>query len=294
MTPMALDASYRQLMQLLCSRGFDWFRRRIEALPDPVPPDAPDLAALALAGRFAPVCSGLRGSPAPLEAFVRLRLTPDLVGSCIGLVERGMRDPAPVQTLMAAQGLGIGEAAQIPRLHRALAGIAGDRALDLPTRLALGTRPGPALLDQAESLLRSPMTGQMMEDARIDRFARILMQLYGYGALRPRFGDARAYGEIFLNCLRIADWAESRRRLTPLAQMVFALCLIDPDHDVQPMLAEIIASQRPDGSFPTRIGFGTGDQDLAQAALPTIMTLAALHMAIHRRWRQPPHDRLAA
>ncbi len=291
---MALDTPYRQLMQLLCSRGFQWFRHRIEELPDPVPADMRDLTALAQAAHFAPVCSGLRGSTTPLETFVKLRLTPDLVNSCIRLVEGGRRDPGPIQILIAAQGLGIGSGRQALDLHRTLARMSGCDELDLPTRIALAGRPRPVLLDQAERLLRTPMPEPLMEDARIDYFARTLMQLYGYGTLRPRLSSPRAYGEIFLNCLRIADWAESRRRLVPLSQMVFALCLIDPDHDVQPMLAEIISSQRPDGSFPIKIGFGTNDQDLSQAALPTIMTLAALHMAIHRRWRQPPPDRLAA
>lgn len=296
---MALDAPYRQLMQLLCSRGFDWFRRRIEALPaststDAINMDLADLGALAQVARFAPVYAGLRGTITPLDAFVKLRLTPDLVASCIALVKQGQRDPALVQMLIAAQGLGIGNGRQISDLHRTLAGLANCETLDLPTRLALSGRSNPALLDHAEKLLCYPLAEPMMEDARIDRFTRILMQLYGYGALRPQLSSARSYGEIFLNCLRIADWAENHRRLTPLAQMAFALCLIDPEHDVQPLLGEIIASQRPDGSFPIKLGFGTQDQELADAATPTVMTLTALHMAIHRRWQQPPHDRLAA
>ena len=145
-----------------------------------------------------------------------------------------------------------------------------------------------------EEWLRRPLSAAALTADRADLFGRLVMQIYGFGAQRPKLSTARAYGEIFENCLRIADWALRRKDLTVLARIIYCICLIDPDHDVGPWLSDIVASQRPDGSFPDRTGFGTQDQDFAVAGRSTIAAVAALHMVRYRRWHKPPPDRMAA
>ena len=287
----AFNAAYDQMMHVLAARGMEWARHRFEDLPDPLSADHPSVAALSQAARFAPVCSGLRGKVSPLEIFVRLRLDDRLVDEACAFAEGSNPDRATVDLLAAAQGMGIGDSV---RVHRAVKTIRRRDDLDLAQRLALQTLPEPHLLAEAEEWLRTPMQSRCITPDRADLFGRVLMQLYGFGARRPKFASPRTYGEIFDNCLLIADWATAGKHLKALAQIVYCIRLIDPDHDVRPWLAEVIASQRPDGSFPARTGFGTADQDLEGAGQATIMAIAALHIALYGRWRNPPQDRLAA
>ena len=220
-----------------------------------------------------------------------MRLDDHLVDQACGMAESAEADGATADILAAAQGLGIGDGA---RLHRAVKTIRARDDLDLAQRLALQSLPSPDLLARAEEWLRAPMHPRCVTATRADLFGRVLMQLYGFGARRPKFSTPRAYGEIFANCLLIADWAQSGKHLAALAQIVYCIRLIDPDHDIRPWLADVIASQRPDGSFPARTGFGTADQDFEAAGQATIMAVAALHIALYRRWRNPPPERLAA
>lgn len=242
---MSHDPAYRQLLTLIAARSQQWLRHRIEELPAPPVSGTAgggDLAEIALAAH---ICTGLRGTPAPLQDFIRTRL------------------PADLSAALTGTGRG-----------------AAPRRDDPPSPWA---RVDPA---QAEAVLRAPLSeGDLSEDG-IDLYARTLAACYRFGAERPRFASTRTYGEAFAQCLRLADWAQRNGRLRPLAQMCFCLCLIDPDHDVTPLLADVIASQRPDGSFPHRVGFGTAGQDAA-ALRPTLAALVALHMAVHRRWRSP-------
>ena len=254
------DPPYRQLLTLIAARSQQWLRNRIDDLPALDDAGMQDMGEIALAAH---ICTGFRGTPAPLQTFIQARLPTDF----------------PVFSVPAWVG----------SMH----GAAGISRRSDPACDAFG-RQEPAEpfkfdLPKAEEMLCSPIREDDISEDIVDTYARVLAACYRFGAERPRFASARTYGEAFSNCLRFADWAQQERRLMPLAQMCFCLCLIDPDHDVAPMLADIITSQRPDGSFPHRIGFGSASQD-GTALRPTLATLVALHTAVHRRWRntKPP------
>lgn len=283
---MLLDTSYDQLLRMLATRGLEWLRQQIEALPAPLPPDNPGIVPLAAAGRIAPVLSGLRGRISPLEVLVARRLTPELAIEAAAQALSCRDSHAAVggaDILLAGRSI----ASDHPLWQLACDHVAEDPDRDLVDRLALGA-PTDHLLPEAEAILTADMPDQVLTEAWIDRFARLLMQLYAHGAERPRFSDANIYGQVFTNCLRFCDWARHQRSLVATAQMAFCLRLIDPDHDLAPILAEVIPYQRPDGSFPARCGYSEAEQDFATGFRPTLMTVAALHLCTYRRWRSPP------
>lgn len=260
---MSDSPAYTQLLSLVAARSQNWLRQQIDCLDCGDASDGDAGTLLAEVAVTAKVCGAFRGTEAPLQVFLRKRLG---TGTDI------LVSPACVVT-----GLG------------ASAGADG-----LADRLARSGLSDPALLAEAEAFLRRPVAAERLTDRDIDAYFRVLSQCYRFGAKRPRFSSVRTYGDAFANCLRFADWAERRGRLMPLAQMVFGLCLIDPDHDVSAMLSDVIASQRPDGSFPERMGFGTAEGTTA-ALRPTLAALLALHAVIYRRWRNPrPGLQLAA
>lgn len=258
---MAYGSAYTQLLTLIAARSQNWLRLQIEVLEPQNEAGGLFAATLAEMFRTARVCGGFRGTEAPLESFLRRRF-----------------GPCPAE--LAAQGRGRPDAVPAP-------GLAG-----LADRLARMDALNPVLLAEAEAALRQPIPAERLTDGDVIAYGRILALCYGFGARRPRFVRARTYGDAFETCLRMAGWAERKGRLMPLAWMVFGLHLIDPDHDATAMLADMIASQRPDGSFPPRLGFGTTDGTEASLE-PTMAVLLALHAAIHRRWNSPP-PRLAA
>ncbi|MBK4217368.1 hypothetical protein JJJ17_15675 [Paracoccus caeni] len=274
---MPHDASYRQLLQLLASRAQVWLRMQVQMLPDPLPDDHPELLRLAAAVPIARACSVLRGCRIPLEGFLEERLTADLI-------ERALRAPEPRQVgtlLLAGRHLDL----DLARDPRFLATLRTLPDLDPGDRLVLGG--DSSVIGEIEQILRTPIPAERLDDHMVDRFAHLLMLIYDFGAIRPRLSSASAYGDIFANCLRFADWAQAKRRLSPLAQMIFCLSLIDPDHDVAPLLGETISCQRPDGSFPKWIGYGNVDQDLQMGLTPTLAAIAALFIVAHRNWDDP-------
>lgn len=270
--PVTHDPAYRQLLTLIGARSQQWLRSRIDQLP--VAADlgdnfADDVTEIAVA---AYICSGLRGTPVPLQQFISNRFKSRII-------------PNPKAGFSRDSGSADWRSA---RLFKGLTDVDPTPALSgasmFPADRASLVRPlEAALLAEAEEMLRTPIPEERLTDQAIDTYASVLALCYCFGMERPRFASARTYGDAFSNCLRFANWAERKGRLMPLAQMCYCLCLIDPDHDVAPMLADIISSQRPDGSFPARIGFGTADQDNS-ALRPTLAALVALHMAIYRRW----------
>lgn len=274
---MPQDVSYRQLLQLLSGRAQSWMRYRVEALPAPLPADHPQLPVLLRAYKIVHACSCLRGTTIPLESWLTPRLTADLAETVL----RNAKSGRVGDLVLAARLIGA-KAADDPALIAHLSALPGG---DLRDRLVLD--PTPDTLAEVETLLSAMIPVETLTDARIDRFAGLVMQLYDYGASRPQLSSVSAYGDIFANCLHYADWAQSKRRLAPLAQMIFCLCLIDPGHDVAPYIADIMSCQRPDGSFPEKLGYGTSDQGLDDAAEPTITALAALIIAVHRGWSHP-------
>lgn len=268
---MSQNPAYKQLLTLINARAQQWLRHQIELMPLKPAPGDPAIGDLAEIAVIANICSALRGSEAPLQSFLRSRLTPEFVATFVDHLH-GDADEA--------RGLA---------LFRFLPGDVVPIGLpkgSLADRLALSDPPGADLLAEAEGLLQRPVSADRLSDEMVDSYARVLTLSYRFGAERPRFSRARSYGDAFANCLRFAEWAQRQGRTVPLAQMCFCLCLIDPDYDVATMLAELIASQRPDGSFPVRLGFGTANQDAA-ALRPTLSALAALHIAVHRRWNAP-------
>lgn len=294
---MPLDASYDQLMRLLSARGLEWLRQRVMDLPDPLPPDHPDMAALALAAQVAPVLSGLRGHPSPLEDIVARRLATPLVLTAAGrfLDSRSADDAGLV---LAGRLI----APDQPLWRLAMSALADDPQATPADRLAAGAGRDPSAMAEAEALLTSqdptiqpdalddgPAVAAKQAEA-INRMAWLLMQLYGFGASRPKFSHPRVYGTVFTRLLDCADWARRHGSITAMAQCAYCLRLIDPDHDIAPLIAEIIANQRPDGSFPAQAGNSSRDQDLATGAMPTLMALAALNLAAWGRWRGPRPD----
>lgn len=279
---MSQDFAYKQLLTLITARSQQWLRNRIDLMPQPAVQDAQidDLAEIAVAAH---ICTGLRGTEAPLQVFIRNRFTREFTNLFIArfqgdAAEGEYRGGALLQCLPSDR-----------RIRITASGI-----LPLADRLASSDTPDALLWAEVEETLRRSIPDDMLDDRTIESYAHVLALAYRFGAERPRFASPCAYGDAFANCLRLADWAQRHGKLLPLVQMIFCLCLIDPDHDVMPMLADVIASQRPDGSFPARIGFGTADQDNA-ALRPTLATVVALHMAIHRRWRAPrPNVPMAA
>lgn len=272
---MPQDIAYKQLLTLIAARSQQWLRQRIELLPQDALSDTQisDLAEIAVAAH---ICTGLRGSEAPLQTFISSRFTPQFTDLFLARfqsckTDHGFRGTALLRCLPPALWCD-----RISDLDR----------LDLSDRLALTDMPHAGLMAEVEAVLCRPVPEERLDDRVVESHAQLLALCYRFGAERPHFASPRTYGDAFANCLRFADWAQRKGRLLPLVQAIYGLCLIDPDHDVSPLLADVIASQRPDGSFPARIGFGTADQDGA-ALRPTLAAVVALHMAIHRRWRAP-------
>ncbi|MDP5307865.1 hypothetical protein [Paracoccus spongiarum] len=288
---MPLDASYDQLMRLLSARGIEWFRRHVEDLPDPLPADDAATVALAQAGRIAPVLSGLRGHPSPLADLVGRRLSATLVRSSALRLLTG--DATDGMTCDGAAGLvlaGRAAAADEPLAALALSALADDPAAALTDRIAARVRPDAGLLAEAEGQIDRALRHLDLDRARIGDLAWLVMHVYAFGAIRPHFSRPRLYGDVFAAMLRASDWACRAGCVTSMAQTAFCLRLIDPDHDIAPILADIIASQRPDGSFPARAGVSSRDQDLGAGTWPTLMVLAALSIAVWRRWRGSAPD----
>lgn len=271
---MSHSPAYKQLLTLIGARSQQWLRFRIEQFPTEARLDHDHLDDLAEIAVAAYICTGLRGTAAPVETFLRGHFTPDFVGIFLSSLGRGRartsRGTAMFRILTPEDR----------------AGIELWQPLSLADRLALSDRLDAPLLAEAQAFLKAPVPEEQLTEGVIDTYARVLALCYRFGAERPRFADSRTYGDAYANCLRFADWAQRKGRLTPLAQLCFCLRLIDPDHDVSPMLADIVASQRPDGSFPVQVGFGTGDQD-REALAPTLAALVAVHMAVYRQWRRP-------
>lgn len=277
-----LDASYDRLLTMLANRGVEWLRQHVEALPDPLPWEHPAVPHLSTAAWIGEILSGLRGRISPLQVIVARRLSPAILTQATRQVAElgGAAPPEAIQSLFAAQAL----AADDPRYHLARQILISDAQCDLAERLAIEDQPADDLIREAEAFVATPMPQQAVTQAYLDQFALILMRLYGFGARRPRFSHPRVFGQIHANCLSHAEWAQKTRSLTATVQMAFCLLLIDPDHDISPMLAEVIPYQRPDGSFPPRSAYSTESQALHDGAWATLMTVAALHMATYRRW----------
>ena len=275
-----MSGSLDQLMRLLSNRGLEWLRQRIMALPDPCPPDHPELGALAMVAEAAPVLSGLRGRISPIEVIVARRLTPDLVRAGARRVLAGDRGPGLVR-LMLAGGL---VARHDPLWHLACEALADDDALPLAQRLALSD--DPALMTAAEGVLTAPPA--RIDAGHVAAVCDLVMQIYRGGSCRPRLSHPRAYARVFDHLLVLADWAGRHRCTASRARTAFALRLLDPEHSIAETTAELIQAQRPDGAFPPRLGYGTADQPFAEAAEATVQVALALHMAAWRRWRGAP------
>lgn len=277
---MPLDSSYEQLMRLLSARGLDWLRQRITDLPDPVTADDTSIDALALTARLAPALSGLRGHKSPLEDIAARRLSRQVVCDAADAVLSGSGSGEQRGLVLAGRLV----AGDHPLWQLAVLALAQDRDLPLADRLAASQGADPHMLSEAEEVISAPVPEEALTASKVGRFACVLIQLYRFGADRPCFSHARIYGAAHANALRFAEWARRQRHVTAMSQMAFCLRLIDPDHDLSDLMAEVIASQRPDGSFPEKAGFSTRDQGLEEGVRPTLASLAALHMAGWRGW----------
>jgi hypothetical protein len=267
------------LTQSLSSRSLEWLRQKIMDLPAPCPADHPDLDCLALAGQIAPVLSGFHGRTSPLEVIVLRRLSPQVVrDACLRILD-GSRKTTDQNLALASRLVAPDDAI----CHLACDALARDSSVPLATRLSLSNEP--VLHTIAEQALTMPLTE--LTPTNVAAFTKLLMQLFSFGAVRPRLSRAKAFTRIFDNIQEMAEWALDKKCTFLIAQTAFCLRLIDPDHDISEMIAELAQSQRPDGSFPEHLGFGNDPQDLVSALLPTLSCTLALHIAIHHRWRKP-------
>ena len=287
---MAFDAPYDHLLRLLANRGLAWLRDQIKALPDPLSHHDPALYPLAMAARLVPVLSGLRGMDSPLSEIVAHRLDPGLAGRAARLIWQRGADPNRLAPLLA--GLRVAGQDQ-PLWQLAMRQLCLGPPADLAEQLALSPSPDPALIARAEELLARPFVVKQPDAAHIDRFYHVLTTLYIFGATRPGLRP-QIFGQAFENCQKFAQWAVGARNLTAIAQMITCIRLIDPDHDVSDLLSEVIAYQRPDGSFPAKCGWSDQPQGFGQAIGSTLAVIAALHLLIYRRWRQPAPAPMAA
>lgn len=277
-----MDGSLEQLMRLLSNRGLEWLRQKIMDLPDPCPADHPDLGALALAAGCAPVLGGLRGRISPLEVIVLRRFSPLLLRQAAFQVLEGDRSPAMLDLVLA--GGMIDRTDPVWRL--ACDTLADDQGLPMELRLSLSDDPD--LLSQAEALLTQTPPAWTFTPGHVRRVATSVAVLYRHGAARPRLSNARQFTAIFDHLKALAVWAQSARCTLSVARIAFCLRLIDPDHDIGDLVADLIQIQRPDGSFPPRLGFSTHDQAFSEGVEATLLTVMALHLAAYRRWRGPP------
>lgn len=270
---MPQNHAYKQLLTLISARSQQWIRNQAELLPVDAVTDE-HIQSLSEIAVTAFICTSLRGHDVPVKTFIESRITPEFVGQFIGRFEE----------------MGIGA---LSGGYSFLRCISPDdrqklavRNLPLNAMLALSDMPDQELLERVEAELRRPVPYEQTNEQLIESYAELLALCYSFGNQRPRFSNPGVYGDAYANCLRFADWAQEKGRLLPLVQMIYCLCLIDPDFDAMPLLSDVIASQRPDGSFPERIGFGSADQD-GRALRPTLGTLVALHMVIYGQRRSP-------
>lgn len=284
---MALDATYDHLLRLLANRGLGWLREQIQALPPRLAPNHPAVPPLSMAARLAPVLSGLRGTASPLESIVAQRFDAVLAARVTAALWRKDADSDRLAPLLAGAGP---VAHQQPLWQLARQYLATRPLRDLAERLELArsldpAQPDAALIAETEAFLSRPVSELELTHFHIDLFYRVLTGLYHFGAERPRILSPRIFGKAFDNCLHFLKWAQANNNLTAIAQVATCLRLIDPDHDMGEILADVIPYQRPDGSFPPRCGWSDQPQDLASGALPTLVVVGALHLITYRRWQ---------
>ena len=267
-----MQATREQLMRLLADRGMEWMRRHIMDLPDPCPPDHPLLGPLGRAGHVAPILGGLRGRVSPLEVLVRRRLTPALIGAAAARVMDGARDDAVLQQVQA----GAVVAPQDPLWQMACEELAEDASLPLHRRLPFAATR--AMWPEAEDALHH---------APADQAADIMLQLWQFGAVRPRLRDARAFTDIHARLQLLLSRATALRDCEGVARLIVALHLLDPDFEPGPVLSDLMGAQRPDGSFGRSIGFSTAEQGFDDGIGATLAVVHAFHALAWRRWRGP-------
>lgn len=271
-----MDGSLNQLMRLLANRGTEWLRQKILELPLDCPVNHPDIGLLAKAGRIAPILTGLRGRISPLEVIVQRRLTPALVRAGAARVIAGDRAEAMVDLMLAGSLV----ARSDPLWQLAIEELSDDDTLPHALRLALSD--GQDLIRQVEVSLTRPLPTR--DGPQVIRITELVMQLFQHGARRPRL-KARTCRVIHDQLMDLAEHSRRTNCVQSQAGLAVCLCLLDPDHDLSGMLPDMIQLQRPDGSFPHRLGFSDMDQGFADAALPTLAVVLALHVAVYRRWR---------
>ena len=73
---MPYDFAYNQLLTLIAARSQQWLRNQIDLMPQDAisGTQIDDVAEIAVAAH---ICTGLRGTEAPLQAFIRSRSTPE-------------------------------------------------------------------------------------------------------------------------------------------------------------------------------------------------------------------------
>lgn len=264
---------------MLAGRGLQWVRAQVIALPPHLALSHPAMPDLALMTELASALGHLRGRPSPLQDLAGRRFTAHHAKRA---ARRTLRWPHARPAMLPLVIAGRHLVPNDPDWRRARDLLMPEARRDPEHWLALAGPRDPEALAQAEALLGTPIPQDAATEVRIDRFARTLMRAYAFGMIRPDFGRVASYGIAFTTCLGFAEWATRRRRLVPLAQMVSCLRLIDPGHDVAPLLADIIPHQRPDGSFPVTMGHSLQDQDLAAGNWPTLMATLALHLALRK------------
>ncbi|SCX93524.1 hypothetical protein [Paracoccus tibetensis] len=277
-----MSDGFDQVMRLQSARATEWLRLRLEELPAPLTPDHPVLPALAEALGVARILSGLAGRPAPAELLLRRNLDAAVLRAASLAVLAG-RGTACEQGIVAH---GDSLAPSDPLHHLAAAALAADHAVPLHLRLAAAPGTGPVA--EAEAALAAPLPVRVTLPDIAGR-ARLVAALWlGRSATARRRGGIRLHQRLEAE----AGMATDLGCTETMALCALGLGALGDFVRLRDHAAALCARQAPDGSF-TRRGDGPAEQSLAEGIGPTMAVLAALHLAVLRRWRAPspaPHS----
>ncbi|MDO5647927.1 hypothetical protein [Paracoccus sp. (in: a-proteobacteria)] len=282
-----MNGAYHSLVNVLSARGIDWLQQQITDIDDPQGLDPDALTAMAEVGQVAAVLTGLRGRPSSLQIVASWCLTAPLIRDAAARVLAGDTDRPWPELVLAGRTICHDD----PRWQLACQHL--SEAMDQPLYLRLALGDATDLPQMAEQALTAPLPAD--PDPDYCRFyADLLMRFYEFGAIQPRLQHAANVGQMLQSCQRLAQMAVERACTLSLARMIFCIGLVDPGHDVAPLLAHLMNAQRPDGSFAAALQDDGDAPDLHIAIGATLWSCAALHLANLGGWRGQPQPRIVA
>lgn len=267
---------FDQMMRLQSARATEWLRLRLEDLPAPLPPDHPAFPVLAEALGMARLLSGLAGRPAPAELLLRRHLDAALLRAASLAVLAGRATAC--DHALVGHGGSLGPSDPLHRL--AVAALAADP--EAPLHLRLLADPGAGPVAEAEAALAEPLPVRVTLPDIAGR-ARLAAALWlGRSASARRRGGFRLLQRLEAEAGMAADLGCTKT----MALCAIGLGALGDFMGLRDHAAALCTRQAGDGSF-TRRAEGPAEQGLAEGIGPTMAVLAALHLAVLRRWRAP-------